>query len=58
MYKFVLLIASAAALTLRTPEDSQKAKADNLKLSLQAVAAQEKFEAAHLQAHEAATNNV
>merc|ERR1712203_1237879 len=49
----VALIATASAIRLDAPNDSYKAKADSLALSLQTVATQQKFEADHFAMHSA-----
>ena len=46
-----LLVVAAAAVRLDAPNDSYKAKADNLALSLETVATQQKFEADHFAMH-------
>ena len=52
-FAVLALIATASAIRLDAPNDSYKAKADSLALSLQTVATQQKFEADHFAMHSA-----
>ena len=51
MKVFALLVASAAAMRLQTPNESYAAKAESLKAALDAVATQQQFAADHLAMH-------
>ena len=53
MFKFACVVASAAALTLQTPDQSYKAKKDTLATSLKVVAAQQAYEAKWEKDHKA-----